>query len=216
MKAHNQVQNLYTKRASLYERLFIRFLGWGKELGTFFQGSNYTHPNIKVFDAGCGTGIITRIQYQLAHEKGYAGIQFYAFDLTQSMLDIFQQWIAEVGAANLEIKQADVLEIATLPAHWKDFDLIVSSTMLEYIPKDKVHIALGNLKQLLKDDGKLLVFLTKRNLITRLLAGVWWKTNTFEEAEIQVFFHNAGFNQIAFKSFSQWWSSSIMVIEARQ
>jgi ubiquinone/menaquinone biosynthesis C-methylase UbiE len=213
---NKQIQSLYTQRASLYERLFVQSLGWGRELETFFQGSGYLHPNMKVLDAGCGTGIVTRILCQIAREKGYEGIQFHAFDLTQSMLDIFQQWIETNGATNIEITPADALQIGTLPTDWNNYDLIVSSTMLEYIPKDKVHIALGNLKQLLKSEGKLLVFLTKRNLITRLLAGVWWKTNTFEEAEIQVLFQNAGFNQIAFKSFSQWWSSSIMVIEARQ
>ena len=198
MKIHDPVQNLYTKRATLYEQLFIHFLGWGRELETFFQQSNYIRPNMKMLDAGCGTGIITRVLYRLAREKGYEGINFHAFDLTQNMLDIFQQWIAENGANSIEIKQADVLAIESLPPHWKDYDLIVSSTMLEYIPKDKVLHALSNLKQLVKRDGILLVFVTKRNIMTRLLAGGWWKTNIYEESEIQRFFENAGFAEITF------------------
>jgi 2-polyprenyl-3-methyl-5-hydroxy-6-metoxy-1,4-benzoquinol methylase len=213
MKANHPVQNLYTKRASLYEQLFIHFLGWGRELETFFQRSNYIRPDMKMLDAGCGTGIITRVIYQLAREKSYEGINFHAFDLTRNMLGIFQQWITENGANSIEIEQADVLEIESLPPHWKDYDLIVSSTMLEYIPKDKVLRALTNLKQLVKSDGILLVFVTKRNIITRLLAGGWWKTNIYEVSEIQTFFRDAGFTEITFKELSRWWSNSIIVIE---
>src|SRR5207253_1040075 len=148
----------YTERASFYDRLFIDFLGWGKELHTFFQRSDYLHPNLKILDAGCGTGIITRVLYQLADDNQYKGIHFHAFDLTQSMLDVFQQWITGIHADNIELSQADVLELAGLPTHWGAYDLIVSSTMLEYLPPEKVKDALANLILLLKPTGTLLVF----------------------------------------------------------
>ena len=214
MKASNPVQKLYTERASFYDRLFIDFLGWGKELQRFFQNSNYLHPDARILDAGCGTGIITRVLYQLARDKGYQEIQFHAFDLTQNMLDVFQEWITEREATNVELQQADVLELEVLPSNWNEYDMIVSSTMLEYLPAEKVQQALRNLKQLLKSEGILLLFVTRRNLITRLLAEKWWKTRVYEESEIRSILRGLGFSEIISRKLSPGWSVSIIVIEA--
>ena len=142
------------------------------------------------------------------------GIQFHAFDITQNMLEVFQKWILVQEAKNIEIRQADVLEIQNLPSHWREYELIVSSTMLEYLPKNKVKHALMNLKRLLGLRGKLLIFITKRNIITRWLARRWWKTNLYEEHEIRTLLSDVGFDKIEFKHFSSGWSNSIMVIEA--
>lgn len=216
VKRNNSTQKLYTERASLYEHLFVNFLGWGRELEAFFRKSDYIRPGFKILDAGCGTGIITRILYRLAHSKNHEGIQFHAFDLTQNMLDIFHQWILDTDATGIELKQADVLEIEALPSHWKEYDLIVSSTMLEYLPGDRIRDALHNLKQLLRAEGILLVFITKRNFLTEWLGKRWWKTNVFQVDEIQQIFRDVGFSAIERKRFSLLWSNSIIVIEARR
>ena len=209
----DKIQSLY-KRASFYQWLFVDFLGWGRELEIFFRQSSYLHPSSRVLDAGCGTGVITRVLYQLASKRNYLGITFHAFDLTQNMLDVFQKWITERGATNIELQQADVLAVEAFPADWTDYNLIVSSTMLEYLPKHEVAHALGNLKRLLGNESILLIFMTKRNLVTRWLAEKWWKANTYEEREIRDLFRAAGFDKIQFKKFSRGWSGYIMVIEA--
>ena len=216
MNPNKQIQKLYTERASLYQWLFVDFLGWGRELETFFRKSSYLRPDSKTLDAGCGTGIITRILYQLAQEKNYPAASFHAFDLTPQMLGIFRRWITERQATRIETQQADVLELAALPSHWTDYDLIISSTMLEYLPRHQVKTALSNLKVLLKQDGTLLVFLTRRNPMTRWLAETWWKTNTYAESETRMLFQSGGFDHIQFRPFSPGWSNSIMVIEARK
>jgi len=215
MTDNRQVQKLYTRRATLYERLFVHFLGWGQELETFFQKSDYIHSNSKVLDAGCGTGVVTKTLFQLAYKKNIDGLQFYAFDITQNMLEVFQQWITKQGAINIEVQNADVLKIECLPNSWKDYDLIVSSTMLEYLPMDKVKCALMNLRQLLRVGGVLLIFITKRNFITTWLAGKWWKTNLYDEQEIRALLYEAGFAKSELKKLSSGWSSSIIVIEAK-
>lgn len=214
--AGDSVQKLYTERASLYDRLFVGFLGWGKELHRFFRGSDYVHPGDRILDAGCGTGVITRALYQLALEQGHQGIQFHAFDLTQNMLDVFQEWIDAQGAANIELQRADVLEPEALPSHWDRYDVVVSSTMLEYLPAGKVEQALGNLQQRLKSGGTLLLFVTRRNLVTRLLAEKWWKTKVYDERELISMLDGLGFNEITPKKLSPGWSSSIMALESRK
>jgi ubiquinone/menaquinone biosynthesis C-methylase UbiE len=216
MATKDQIQKLYSSRASYYESMFVDFLGWGRELAAFLRRGGYLHHDSQVLDAGCGTGIITRSLYQLAHEKNHTGANFHAFDLTENMLEIFRHWIVEQGAEHIELAQADVLEIEALPAHWKEYDLIVTSAMLEYVPREKVPNALTNLRKLLREDGLLLIFLTRRNLITRMIAGTWWKTNTYKETEIRKFFQDAGFTRVDLKEFSPRWSRFIQVFEARK
>jgi SAM-dependent methyltransferase len=216
MAKSDHIQKLYTSRASYYERMFVDFLGWGRELEAFLRRGNYLQDNSRVLDAGCGTGIITRILYQLAREISYTGVNLHAFDLTQGMLEIFRGWITAHEAGNIELAQADVLEIEALPIHWQDYDLVVTSAMLEYLPRDKVSQALTNLSNLLGDEGLLLTFLTRRNLISRMIAGTWWKTNTYKETEIRKFFQDAGFTRVDLKEFSPRWSPFILILEARK
>ena len=211
----SQAEKLYSEKASLYQKVFMGFLNWGKELDKFFRQSNYLQPNLKVLDAGCGTGAVTKTLYEIAKGKGYLGIQFCAFDLTENMLKIFQQWVTSQGATNIELAQADVLDTKTLPPNWRDFDLIVTSTMLEYLPREKVKDALISLKQLLKQNGTLVVIITKRNLLTKWFAGRWWKANLYTKPEIQKNLQEAGFKEITFKKFTRGWSSAVMTIDAK-
>lgn len=128
MKASGKVQKLYTKRALTYESLYVKRLGWGNELDTFFSNSNYLQPSLKVLDAGCGTGVITKTLNKIAFEKGYEELVYHAFDLTQGMLDIFQKQISEEKILkNVELKQADVLKQNSLTLNWNEYDLIISS-----------------------------------------------------------------------------------------
>lgn len=215
MKVNQDAEELYNEKASLYQKVFIGILNWGKELNQFFRKTNYLQPNYKVLDAGCGTGAVTKVLYQISNENGYAGIQFYGFDLTENMLNIFQRWIVSTQANNIELARANVLEPHSLPVEWSSFDLIVSSAMLEYLPRDKVKEALSNLKAMLKNEGTLVVFITKRNLLTSWFAGRWWKANLYKKSEIKKAFIEAGFEKIAFRKFTFGWSSAIIVIEGK-
>jgi cyclopropane fatty-acyl-phospholipid synthase-like methyltransferase len=172
---------------------------------------------LKILDAGCSTGIVTKILYGIAEQQGFRDIQFYAFDLTPTMLDVFREWIAKQGIKNIELTQANVLLLEEqLPPHWQEYDLIISATMLEYIEKDKVTKAISNLKQLLKSKGTVLLFITRRNFRTRWIAQGWWKANVYEEEEIEQLLHQAGFSIVSFKPFTSSWQNSIMVVEARK
>jgi ubiquinone/menaquinone biosynthesis C-methylase UbiE len=216
MESSRETENLYNQKASLYQRVFIGFLNWGKQLSSFFRKSDYVRSNLKVLDAGCGTGIVTKTLYRIADENGYSGIQFYGFDLTENMLKIFRKWIDEVNARNVKIAEADVLDTNSLPIEWKDFDLIVSSTMLEYLPRDKVKDALVNLKNMLRPNGTIVVIITKRNLLTAWFAGKWWNANLYNKTEIKKAFMEAEFQKIDFRKFSFGWSSAITVIEGKK
>lgn len=213
-KNSDQVQKLYSTRASLYERVFVNQLGWGKALDDFFRRSALLHPSIKILDAGCGTGIVTRILYKIMHEKKFPA-EFHAFDLTQSMLDIFNQEIREQRLENIGLARADVLRLHSLPASWKEYDLIVSSALLEHIPEHQINGALSNLKELLSAEGVLLLFLTRRTIITRLTGKLLWKTNLFEAEHIRAMLERLGFQRVEFRKLQSGWSSHIIVVEAK-
>jgi ubiquinone/menaquinone biosynthesis C-methylase UbiE len=130
---------LYTQKAKLYQFFFVDFLKWGKVLETFFQEKAYLRSGMKILDAGCGTGIVTKVLYGLARRKGFDGITFHGFDLTPAMLELFQQWMQKEGVQDIQLQQANVLDLENkLPENWIGYDLIVSSAMLGYIPEEKL------------------------------------------------------------------------------
>jgi SAM-dependent methyltransferase len=209
------IQKLYTQRARIYERVFVDLLGWRRELETFFRRSRYLKPQCRVLDAGCGTGVVTRTLHEQARRERYAGLQFHAFDLTQRMLDIFKERIEGEKREGIELQRANVLEIETLPAHWRDYDLIASSALLEYLPPHETTRTVSNLLHLLRNEGTLLTFVIRNNFGTRALAARIWKTRLFQEHELRDLLHHDGFREVEFKRLPSGWSTSVIVAEGR-
>ena len=159
---------------------------------------------MKILDAGCGTGAVTKVLYDLAHQQGLQEISLHAFDLTPAMLDLFGAWVEKEGAKNIALQQANVLDLENqIPPHWKSFDLIVSSAMFEYIPKENLGQALRNLKRLLHENGRLLVFVTRRTWIASWTGALWWRTNLFDPDELEGELQQAGFKTVQFKKLPE-------------
>lgn len=106
-----EIEQLYTKKASFYHRFFIDILGYGNGIKKFLTNYNYLKPNIKILDAGCRTGLLTRIFTGIAKRKSLNGIEYHGFDLTQAMLNLFKQWILKNDEKSISLKKADVLEL---------------------------------------------------------------------------------------------------------
>jgi SAM-dependent methyltransferase len=209
------VRTLYTQRAKLYQFFFVDFLRWGKVLETFFQENAYLHPGMKILDAGCGTGPVTKVLYELAHRNRIEEITFHGFDLTPAMLDLFREWMKKEGVRDIQLQEADVLDLEyQLPESWIDYDLIVSSALLEYIPKEKLSQALGNIRGLLRNNGHLLVFVTRRTWVTRWTAAKWWRTSLFDQKELEEELRRAGFTTVQKKMLPASWDSFMMAVEA--
>lgn len=215
-----KIEGLYTEKASFYDRFFVDILGYRNGLKIFFENYSYLKDNFKILDAGCGTGLLIRVLTGIAKKEKFKDIKYHGFDLTQAMLNLFKQWIPKGYDQTIMLQKADVLLLdEQLPKDWKNYDLIVSSAMLEYIPKPKISQAIHNVKSLLKEDGTILIFITRKNLIMRLLIKIWWKANMYDKNEIKHVLIKAGFKEVNFKKFlfPYWYLNSWgFIIEAKK
>jgi cyclopropane fatty-acyl-phospholipid synthase-like methyltransferase len=117
------------------------------------------------------------------------------------MLDQFRGSLQAQAIDGAEVVQADVLRLETLPDSWGNYDLIVSASMLEYVPRHEFINALNSLRSLLNKDGGLLLFITRENSIMRLLIGRWWQSNVYTLEELKESFSLAGFSTFSFRKF---------------
>jgi cyclopropane fatty-acyl-phospholipid synthase-like methyltransferase len=123
------------------------------------------------------------------------------FDLTPKMLDQFRETLRVRKIDGVDLVQADVLHLDALPSDWSDFDLIVSASMMEYLPREGLVDALSGLRSRLKRGGSLLLFITRRNWLTKTLIERWWDANLYEASELEESFRRAGFPSVTFGRF---------------
>lgn len=193
-------RELYAHRSGLYEAM-IRLLRYPQGLARYFAGAAYLRPDLRVLDAGCGTGAATLALRAALAQRQLPPAHFDGFDLTPGMLSRFRHALDQLPPASIGLAVADVLALEDLPATWQGYDLIISSAMLEYLPKADLATALRGLRQRLRPDGTLVVFISRQSFSMRLLIGRWWHANLYAKAELRTAFQRAGFSPVAFEAF---------------
>ncbi len=134
------------------------------------------------------------------------------------MIERFRQTMQERRIEGIDVVQANVLQLEALPGSWNNYDLIVSASMLEYLPRNRLADALAGLRGLLRNDASLLLFITRRNWLMRPLIGRWWQANLYSARELEAAFRRAGFSVVAFGSFPLAFSYLALwghIVEAR-
>jgi ubiquinone/menaquinone biosynthesis C-methylase UbiE len=154
-----------------------------------------------VLDAGCGTGAVLFALHEAIAARGLVHGPFHGFDITPAMLDLLHVSLKSHGIEDVELVQADVLALGALPAAWRNYDLIVSASMLEYVPRQQLVAALGGLRALLGENGSLLLFITRDSWLMRPLVGRLWQSNLYRAQALEEAFVVAGYSAIAFRSF---------------
>lgn len=193
---------LYTARTRSYLR-FVNAVAYPQGICAYFQQSEHLKSGLRVLDAGCGTGIATlALRRAMLNRQLKPGI-IDCFDITSRMLAIFREKLEKQKETieGVEIVRADVLHLEQLPEDWKDFDLIISAAMMEYLPGACLVDALSGLRSRLGNTGRIILFITRKNWLMRFLIGKWWKANCYEESELAEYFRLAGFSNITFSSF---------------
>jgi cyclopropane fatty-acyl-phospholipid synthase-like methyltransferase len=194
-------KQLYTDRVDTYQA-FNAFFRSPQAVRAFFARYDGLRAGLRVLDAGCGTGAATFALVEALRSRRLEPAELHAFDLTPAMLARFRRDLQRRTLAQVQLREADVLELdRQLPRDWTGYDLIVSVAMLEYVAKPRLATALAALRARLAAQGRLLVFITRRNWINRPLIGTWWQANLYTRDELVRAFASAGLGQPRFRRF---------------
>lgn len=193
-------RKLYTNKVNAY-RSFISFFRSLRAYQFFFETSDLLKSDLHILDAGCGTGAATFALFNALQNNDLNYQHWDAFDLTPAMLDYFKKRLKEREISNIRIREGNVLHLDRLPSSWKNYDLIISTAMLEYIPKENIVTALVGLRDLLASGGRLIIAITKKNWVNWLLIEKWWKSNRYSRSELEHVLIAAGFEHFRFKRF---------------
>ena len=191
---------MYSDRSKSYVR-FVRLFLYPQGIRAYFLASSSLKSGLRVLDAGCGTGIVTLALRDAIQRRGLVPGSFHGFDLTPAMLEHFRDTLRSRDIRDVELVQADVLDLARLEPSWCEYDLIVSASMLEYLPPPLLSTGLRALRSRLKEGGTFLLFITRKNWLTRPLIGQWWESNLYSRQELEVAFREAGFASCTFRKF---------------
>jgi 2-polyprenyl-3-methyl-5-hydroxy-6-metoxy-1,4-benzoquinol methylase len=195
------VQTLYTERLSAYEK-FISLFRSRAAIRALLERSGLLRAQLRVLDAGAGFGTATFALLEALRAQDIDVQAIDAFDLTPAMLDRFQAELDSRGITLVRHKQANVLELEhQLSPTWRDYDLIISASMLEYVPKESLPYAIAALGTRLAPTGRLLVVITRKNWITKALIEWCWHAARYSRKELQEAFAAAGFSDLAFLRF---------------
>ena len=194
------VQKLYTRRADHY-RAFIGAFQSPRGFQALLERSLLLRPGLRVLDAGCGSGKATFVLLEALQQNHFDYKKVDAFDLTPAQLDRFQRVVDVLGITRVRLCQADVLALEALPSSWTDYDLILSVSMLEYLPKEELARALSSLRARLAPGGNMLVVITRKTPEAKVLIEWLWHAERYKKKELLLAFKNAGFRDPSFLTF---------------
>jgi SAM-dependent methyltransferase len=200
MGATSDARAFFTARHATYSR-FIRAVRYPQGLRAFWLASPLIRPGLRILEAGCGTGALTLAVLDACAHRHATPEVFHAFDLTPAMLGQLGAALRRRGLESVQLAEANVLELDALPGDWRDYDLVVTASMLEYVARDRFADALAGLRARLRPGGQLVLFITRRNPLTRWLIGRWWASNLYTKSELSDAFARAGFSSFAFSRF---------------
>jgi len=213
----SEVQQFFSTRTETYNS-FISAFRYPQGIRALLQASDLLRPGLRVLDAGCGSGVVTFALIEAMTRRGLKYESIHAFDLTPAMLSRFQTSLNTCGINDVQLRQADVLALDQLPQSWIEYDLILSASMLEYLPKNELPLALAELRKRLSPNGSLLIVITKKSAEAKILIEWWWRSERYARDELHQAFAAGGFRDVTFRRFPDkyfWLNGGSYAIEAR-
>lgn len=201
--AAKEVSDFYGARSAIYA-LMIKAIGHRRSLRKYFEAGPYVHDRCRILDAGCGDGALIDVLHGIVDKRGLAA-EFYGFDLTPEMLRQAQLRARRRTCHATHLMPADVRDVPhALPDSWAGVDAVVTAGMLEYLAKEELAPALGNLRAMLKPGGSLVAFISRDGAFNRKFLGNVWKANLYAEEELRAAFDQPGLRLTSIKPFRTW------------
>jgi len=207
----------FTSEAAAYDRYVSSFL-YPQGLRAFFERAECLREGLRILDAGCGSGIPGLALLEALGRRGLAFERVDAFDLTPAMLGLYREKLVRRGIEGVELREADVLELDRLPTSWTGYDLVLSASMLEYIPRGRLPETLAGLRSRLSADGRFLLFMTRRNWVTKRFVERPLGGNRYSRSELAAALAAARFQEPTFHRFPlayTWLNLWGHILEAR-
>jgi 2-polyprenyl-3-methyl-5-hydroxy-6-metoxy-1,4-benzoquinol methylase len=132
--SRSAVQELYTRAIDRYSAFTTAFQA-PQGIQALLRCSHLLRPGLRVLDAGCGYGVASFAFLEALKRNQLDYKRIDAFDLTPAMLSRFQKTLYARNITGVQLRQADVVALETLPSSWTNYDLILSTSMLEHLPK---------------------------------------------------------------------------------
>jgi len=215
--ARSEVQQFFSTRTETYNS-FVSAFRYPQGIRALLQASDLLRPGLRALDAGCGFGVVTFAFIEAMASRGLKYESIHAFDLTPAMLSRFQTSLDTSEINDVELRQADVLALDQLPQSWIEYDLILSASMLEYLPKTDLPLALAELRKRLSPNGRIFIVITKKSLEAKILVEWWWRSESYSREELHQAFAAGGFRDVTFRRFPDkyfWLNGGSFAVEAR-
>lgn len=211
------VRDLYTRRLGVYAA-FVGFFRSQHGVRAMLKRANVIQPDMAVLDAGCGFGLASLALLEAMESSNLTCARMQAFDLTPAMLSRFREHLTSHPEFQVETRECDVMAMQALPASWNNYDLVISTSMLEYLPRHDLAHALANLRARIVSGGHIFVMMTRKTIEAKLLIEMGWQAQRYSRSELRAAFAQAGFvNQqfIPFPMRYAWMARANHVVVAQ-
>ncbi len=131
-------------------------------------------------------------------------------------VDAFSCPFGPTEFTNVQLQEADVLDLESLPSEGTNYNLVVSASMLEYVPRGELAASLKQLRTRLAPRGALPLFIAPKNWMPKLLIEKWWKANRYTREEFRNALAPADFQATVFIKFHRsyfWLNLSSNIVE---
>lgn len=160
-KTEAKAGSFYDKIAGIYDLTF-KLNGYGRSLDQYLE--TYPPPvsrDARILDAGCGTGLLT---LALLRSISFP-VRITALDLSATSIVAANKAVQQGGGRSQDVSYAQG-NVLSLPFADDQFDLVVTSGALEYVPLEE---GLNELARVIAPEGHLLHLPCRPSLVSTFL-----------------------------------------------